>query len=83
MSRKRHRPEEIVTKLRQVEVPTAQGRSVAEAIRSIGVTEVVPRRTAQRRDLLDAQVGQDPHRGLAKHDNTVRPHSSLGYSRLP
>ena len=40
MSRKRHRPEEIVTKLRQVEVLTAQGRPVAEAIRSIGVTEV-------------------------------------------
>ena len=33
-------PEEIVTKLRQVEVLTAQGRTVAEAIRSIGVTEV-------------------------------------------
>jgi putative transposase len=40
MSRKRHRPEEIVAKLRQVEVLTAQGRSVAVAIRSIGVTEV-------------------------------------------
>ncbi len=40
MSRKRPTPEEIVTKLRQVEVLTAQGRSVAEAIRSIGVTEV-------------------------------------------
>ena len=40
MSRKRHKPEEIVTKLRQVEVLTAQGRTVAEAIRSIGVTEV-------------------------------------------
>ena len=42
MSRKRHKPEEIVTKLRQVEVLTAQGRSVAEAIRSIGVTEIWP-----------------------------------------
>ena len=40
MPRKRHTPEEIVTKLRQVKVLTAQGRSVAEAIRSIGVTEV-------------------------------------------
>ncbi len=40
MSKKRHTPDEIVTKLRQVEVLTAQGRSVAEAIRSIGVTEV-------------------------------------------
>jgi transposase-like protein len=40
MSRKRHTPEEIVTKLRQVEVLTAQGRPVAEAVRSVGVTEV-------------------------------------------
>jgi transposase-like protein len=40
MPRKRHKAEEIVTKLRQVDVLTAQGRPVAEAIRSIGVTEV-------------------------------------------
>src|SRR3954463_1448897 len=40
MARKRHTAEEIVAKLRQVEVLTAQGRPVAEAIRSIGVTEV-------------------------------------------
>jgi transposase-like protein len=40
MSTKRHKPEEIVAKLRQVEVLMAQGRPVAEAIRSIGVTEV-------------------------------------------
>ncbi len=40
MPRKRHRPEEIVAKLRQVEVLTAQGTAMAEAIRQIGVTEV-------------------------------------------
>ncbi len=40
MARKRHRAEEIVAKLRQVDVLTAQGQSVADAIRSIGVTEV-------------------------------------------
>lgn len=40
MPRKRHKPEEIVSKLRQVEVLTAQGRPVAEAIRSIGVMEL-------------------------------------------
>ena len=40
MGRKRHKPEEIVAKLRQVDVLTTQGRPVAEAIRSIGVTEV-------------------------------------------
>ena len=40
MPRKRHSAEEIVTKLRQVDVLSSQGRAVAEAIRSIGVTEV-------------------------------------------
>ncbi len=40
MPTKRHKPEEIVAKLRQVDVLTSQGRSVADAIRSIGVTEV-------------------------------------------
>ena len=40
MPRKIYKPEEIVAKLRQVEVLTAQGKPVAEAIRSIGVTEV-------------------------------------------
>ncbi len=40
MPRKRHKAEEIVAKLRQVEVLTAQGKAVAEAVRSIGVTEV-------------------------------------------
>ena len=37
--RKKHSPEEIVTKLRQVEVSTGQGTPVADAVRSIGVTE--------------------------------------------
>ena len=40
MPRKRHKPEEIVAKLRQVDVLVTQGQSVADAIRSIGVTEV-------------------------------------------
>ena len=40
MPRKRHKPEEIVAKLRQVDVLVAQGQSVADAVRAIGVTEV-------------------------------------------
>jgi transposase-like protein len=40
MSRKKaHTPDEVVNKLRQVEVLTGQGKSVAEAVRAIGVTE--------------------------------------------
>ena len=38
MPQKKHRPEEIVAKLRQVDVLVSQGQSVAEAVRSIGVT---------------------------------------------
>ena len=36
----RHTAEEIVAKLRQVNVLMAQGRPVADAVRAIGVTEV-------------------------------------------
>jgi hypothetical protein len=65
MARKRHTADEIVAKLRQVDVLTAQGRTVAEAIRLISVTEVAPRRTPARRDLLRAQEGSDRDRKLA------------------
>src|SRR3712207_1437430 len=40
MASKKHRPEEAVAKLRQVDVLVSQGQTVAEAIRAIGVTEV-------------------------------------------
>ncbi len=40
MSKKRYSAEEVVAKLRQVDVLASQGRSVADAIRAIGVSEV-------------------------------------------
>jgi putative transposase len=40
MPRKRYKPEEIVAKLRQVDVLVSQGTSMADAIRQIGVSEV-------------------------------------------
>ena len=40
MPRKRHKPEEIVAKLRQVDVLASQGQLIADAVRAIGVTEV-------------------------------------------
>jgi putative transposase len=39
MAGKQNTPEQIVAKLRQVEVLTAQGKPVAEAVRAIGVAE--------------------------------------------
>ena len=40
MPRKHHKPEEIVAKLRQVDVLVSQGQNIADAIRRIGVSEV-------------------------------------------
>jgi putative transposase len=37
MARKRYKPEEIVAKLRQVDVLVSQGQSLVDAIRQIGV----------------------------------------------
>ena len=40
MPRKSYKPEEIVAKLRQVDVLVSQGQIAADAVRPIGVTEV-------------------------------------------
>jgi putative transposase len=39
-SRKRHRPEEVVAKLRQADEALAKGTPIAEVARSLGVSEV-------------------------------------------
>jgi putative transposase len=58
MRRKHHKPEEIVAKLRQVDVLTSQGKLVADAVRAIGVTEVTYYRWRQ-------EYGGDCHVNLA------------------
>jgi putative transposase len=40
MPRKHYKPEEIVAKLRQVDVLVSQGQNIADAVRQIGVSEV-------------------------------------------
>ena len=40
MPTRRYKPEEIIAKLRQVDVLVSQGASMADAIRQIGVSEV-------------------------------------------
>ena len=37
---KRHKPEEIIAKLRRVDVLVSHGQPIADAVRGIGVTEV-------------------------------------------
>lgn len=58
MPRKRHKREEVVAKLRQVDVLVSQGQSVADAARSIGMTEV----TCYRRRLRSSSRGPGPRR---------------------
>ncbi len=56
MSKKRYQSEEIDSILRQVDVMTSQGQSVAQAIRSIGVTEVTYYRWRQENARLRKAV---------------------------
>ncbi|MBN2472639.1 MAG: transposase [Anaerolineae bacterium] len=39
MARKRYSPEEIIQVLREVEIHTSQGKTVAEAVRQQGIAE--------------------------------------------
>src|ERR1700745_462548 len=58
MPRKSYKPEEVVFKLRQVDVLTSQGQSAAEAIRSIGVSEVTYYRWRQEYGGLKSGQGE-------------------------
>ena len=50
MPRKKYKPEEIVAKLRQVDVLVSQGQNIADGIRQIGVSEARVRRAEDRSD---------------------------------
>jgi putative transposase len=58
MRKKRHTPEEIVSKLRQLDVQVAQGTPVADAVRAIGVTEVTYYRWRQEYGGLKSDQGR-------------------------
>ena len=81
MPKKRFSSEQIIAKLRQIEVQLAQGKSIALACKD----------TAQRRrhfgaelraeagDLYSLKEAQVIIGAWRDHDNRVRPHSLLGY----
>src|SRR5215472_2939867 len=58
--RKRHKPEEITAKLRQVDVLVSQGQTVADAIRQIGVTEGMYHRWRQESGELKSDQVKRP-----------------------
>ena len=62
MASERPNPEEIVMKLRQVEVPTGQGMPCLDAIRQIGLTE----ETYYNRKINYGRMGTDQVRELKR-----------------
>jgi len=58
--RKRHKPEEITAKLRQVDILVSQGQTVADAIRQIGVTEGMYHRWRQESGELKSDQVKRP-----------------------
>ena len=47
MAKKRYSAEQIIQLLREVEIHTSEGKTIAQAARQIGVTEQTQGRTAQ------------------------------------
>ena len=78
--RKNWSAEEIIAKLRLIEVQLAQGKSLALACKEAEISEQKLQDECLKREMFyslrEAQVGigawKDPY-------NRVRPHSSLGY----
>ena len=82
MPRKRHTPEEVVAKLRQVDVLVSQGRSVADAIRSIGVTEVTYYRWRQEFGRLKTEQVKRPKELEAENARLRRAVADLTLDKL-
>jgi transposase InsO family protein len=80
MARKRLTAEQIVTKLRQIEVLQAQGKTIAVACKESGTTEQKLRDECLNGEIFyslrEAQMVIEMWRF---HYNSKRPHSSLGY----
>ncbi len=58
MPSKKHKPEEIIGKLREVEIVLGQGGTAAEACRRIAVSVTVPRFSLQPEGEHPALIGQ-------------------------
>ena len=61
MPRKKYKAEDIVSKLRQVDVLVAQGNKVPDAVRSIGVTQVTYYRWRREFGGLQMDLTLTPH----------------------
>ncbi|CAX22979.1 Integrase catalytic region [Methylorubrum extorquens DSM 13060] len=72
--------EQVVLKLRQIEVQTAQGKSIAVACKEADVSEQSYRDECLRQEIFYSLREAQVVIGLWQNTyNRVRPHSSLGY----
>ena len=79
MPKTRSTPEEVIQHLRTVELDTGKGLAVLDACRKLGITEHTRREQRLNGELCYTR--KEAHIIIERwriHDNTVRPHSSLG-----
>ncbi len=82
MANKRPRPEEIVTKLRQVEVLTGQGLKRIDAIREIGVVEQTYYRWRKQYDGMGSDQVKELRRLQKENEHLRRAVSDLTLEKL-
>ena len=79
MAGRRDKPEEIVSKLQQIEVLQGQGKPIADAVRQNGVTVPFRDELLNGETLYSLRQAQILIENWRCHYNTIRPHGSLGY----
>jgi len=78
MPRKRFTPEEVIQHLRTVERDTGKDLAVLDACRKLGITEQMREQFLNGELFYTLKEAQIMTESWRRHDNTVRPHSSLG-----
>jgi transposase-like protein len=82
MANKRHKPEEIVTKLRQVEVLVGQGMARIDAIRQISVVEQTYYRWRKQYGGMGTDQVKELKRLQKENDHLRRAVSDLTLEKL-
>ena len=82
MGIKRHKPEEIVTKLRQVEVLSGQGMARVDAIRQVSMTEQTYYRWRKQYGGMGADQRKELRRLQKENERLRRAVSDLTLDKL-
>ena len=77
--RKNWSAEQIVAKLRQIEIQLAQGKSIALACKEADLGAMLEDECLKREIFYSLREAQVVIGAWRDHYNRVRPHSSLGY----